>query len=76
MNIKTIMSVLLAALSLIFIIQNFAVIEVSFLFWTLSISSSVLMFLILLIGFILGRLLHNYSFNSIKKIINEGKKAE
>lgn len=67
MNFKIILSVLLAGIALIFIIQNFAVIEIRFLFWTLSISNSVLMFLILLTGFILGRLLHNYSIHRSKK---------
>ena len=61
MNFKIILSVLLAGIAVIFIIQNFAVIDIRFLFWTLSISNSVLMFLLILTGFILGRLLRNYS---------------
>jgi uncharacterized integral membrane protein len=61
MNFKIILSVILAGITLIFIIQNFAVIDIRFFFWTFSISNSVLMFLLLLTGFILGRLLHNYS---------------
>jgi uncharacterized integral membrane protein len=67
-NIKIILSVILGGFAVLFIIQNFAVISIRFLFWTLSISSSLLMFLLLLIGFILGWLLHNYSIHNRKKL--------
>jgi uncharacterized integral membrane protein len=67
-NIKIILSVILGGFAVLFIIQNFAVISIRFLFWTLSISSSLLMFLLLLIGFILGWLLHNYSIHKSKKL--------
>jgi putative membrane protein len=67
MRFKIILSVILAGLALLFIIQNFAVINIRFLFWTLSISRSLLMFLLFLIGLILGWLLHSYSIHSRKK---------
>ena len=70
-NIKIILSVILGGFAVLFIIQNFAVINIRFLFWTLSISSSLLMFLLLLIGFILGWLLHNYSIHSRKKLMKK-----
>ena len=66
MNFKIILSVILAGLVLLFIIQNLTAIKVSFLFWTLSISSSFLMFILFLIGFILGWLLHSNSIHSRK----------
>jgi uncharacterized integral membrane protein len=67
MNYKLILSVILGALAFIFMIQNFDVINIRFLFWTISISNSLLMFLLLMLGFVLGRLLHNYSIHRSKK---------
>ena len=70
-NFKIILSVVLGGFAVLFIIQNFAVISIRFLVWTLSISSSLLMFLLLLTGFILGWILHNYSIHSRKKLIKK-----
>ena len=70
-NFKIILSVVLGGFAVLFIIQNFAVISIRFLVWTLSISSSLMMFLLLLTGFILGWLLHNYSIHSRKKLIKK-----
>jgi len=70
MNFKIISSMILAGLALLFIIQNFAVIDIRFLFWTLAISCSLLMFSLSLIGLILGWLLHSYSIHSRKKAKN------
>lgn len=67
MNFKIISTGILAGLALLFIIQNFAVIDIRFLFWTLSISRSLLMFSLFLIGLILGWSLHSYSIYSRKK---------
>lgn len=60
-RIKIMISIVLASLALVFIIQNFAVTNIRFLFWTLSISSALLMFLLLLAGLIFGWFLHSYS---------------
>jgi putative membrane protein len=54
MRFKIILSVILASLALLFIVQNFAVIDIRFLFWTVAISRSLLMFSLFLIGLILG----------------------
>lgn len=70
-NFKIILSVILGGFAVLFIIQNFAVINIRFLIWTLSISSSLLMFLLLLTGFILGWILHNYSIHNRKKLIKK-----
>ena len=66
MKMKIILGVILAGLALIFIIQNISVTDIRFLFWTLSISSALLMVLLCLTGFILGWLLHSYSMHSRK----------
>jgi uncharacterized integral membrane protein len=57
LNYKKIISLVLAALTILFILQNIAVINISFLFWTFFISRSVLIFLVLLIGIVIGWLL-------------------
>jgi uncharacterized integral membrane protein len=67
MNFKIILIVILSSLVILFIIQNFAVIDIRFLFWTFSISRSLLMFLLFLIGLILGWSLHSYSIHNRKK---------
>jgi uncharacterized integral membrane protein len=72
MNAKLITGIILAALALLFIIQNVTVMELRFLFWTLSMSRSLFMFLILSVGIILGWLLHG--FFTRRKSITPGKK--
>jgi putative membrane protein len=61
MNYKLILGIALAGMAVLFIIQNVTVVELKFLFWTLSMSRALLMLLILSLGFILGWLLHGYS---------------
>ncbi len=60
MNFKLVMILILASLAVIFIIQNVAVVEVSFLFWSISMSRALLIFILLVIGFTLGWFLHSY----------------
>ncbi|MFC1493019.1 lipopolysaccharide assembly protein LapA domain-containing protein [candidate division KSB1 bacterium] len=60
MRTKIIVSLAIIGLAVIFIIQNAAVVETRFLFWTLSMSRSLLIFIILLIGIIAGWVLHSY----------------
>ena len=61
MNIKMIISLVLAGLAVIFIIQNVTVVEVRFLFWTLPLSRALLIFLALAIGIIVGWTLRSLS---------------
>jgi len=60
MNFKLILIITLTSLVVIFITQNVAVVEVSFLFWSVSMSRALLIFFLLIIGFILGWFLHSY----------------
>jgi len=60
MNYKLTFSIVLAGLAVLFIIQNVTIVELKFLFWTLSISRALLMFLVLSMGIILGWLLHSH----------------
>ena len=63
MNIKLVLGLILAGLAVLFIIQNVAVAEIRFLFWTIAMSRSLLMFFILAIGIVLGWLLHSFIMN-------------
>jgi len=60
MNIKFILIIILASLAVIFITQNVAVVEVSFFFWSISMSRALLILFLLVIGFCLGWFLHSY----------------
>jgi len=61
MNAKLIICLILAGLVVIFIIQNVTVINIRFLFWTLSMSRALLMFFVLAIGMVIGWSLHSLS---------------
>jgi putative membrane protein len=67
MNLKLVLGIILAGMAAVFIIQNVTSVNLTFLFWTLSMSRALLMFLILSLGIILGWLLHG-SFKRMKTI--------
>ena len=50
----------LAGIALIFIIQNFAAVDLNFLLWSVSMSRALLIIFTLAIGFLLGWFLHGY----------------
>ncbi|RJQ81280.1 MAG: LapA family protein [Desulfobacteraceae bacterium] len=70
MNAKLIIGLILAFMVILFTIQNVTVMELRFLFWTLSMSRSLFMFLILSVGIILGWLLHG-GFNRRKNMTQD-----
>ena len=69
MNLKLILLIILASLVVIFLTQNVAAVEVTFLVWSISMSRALLIFFTLVIGFILGWSLHSYL--SYRKAKNE-----
>ena len=71
MNVKLTVGMIMAGLVFVFIIQNFAVMELGFLFWTLSMPLALLMFLILSAGIFMGWLLRG-SFIRRKGIAQDG----
>jgi len=71
MHVKLFLGLLCAGLAVIFILQNAAVVEVKFLFWTLALSGALLMFILLSLGVIIGWLL-----NSVNRIRRDRTKAE
>ncbi len=60
MNIKLVTVLILAGLVVLFIIQNVAVVEIQFLFWSIHMARSLLLFLVLAIGMIIGWFLHSH----------------
>ncbi len=60
MNYKMILIFILSGLAVLFIIQNVAVVEVQFLFWATQMPRSLLMFILIAIGFVIGWFLHGY----------------
>lgn len=61
MKLKASITFVLIALSVVFIAQNIEVVEVHFLIWQLNISRAMLIIFLLLIGFVIGWLLHGYA---------------
>ena len=72
MSFKMIFSIVMAGMTILFIMQNVPSVEVTFLFWTLSMSRALLMSLILSIGIILGWLLHSH-FKRLKTVSMQNK---
>jgi len=60
MHLKLGLVVALSCLVLIFVAQNVDVVQISFLFWSIVLSSAVLILFTVLIGFLLGWFLHGY----------------
>ena len=60
MHTKLVVSLVLAGLAVLFIVQNAAVVDIRFLFWKISMSRALFMFFMLAIGILLGWMLHSY----------------
>ena len=60
MNFRLTLILILSSFAVLFIAQNSNVVEISFLFWRASMSSALLIFFTLMIGFLLGWFIHSY----------------
>lgn len=60
MSFRLILTVVLAALVVVFVLQNTAVVEIRFLFWTVAMSRALLIVVMLVSGMALNWLLHGY----------------
>lgn len=58
MNIKLIAILILCGLFLLFVVQNIAMVEVQFLIWSARMPRSMLMFLALAVGVVIGWFTH------------------
>ena len=68
MNYKIVLILILVFLAVLFIIQNVAVVEIQFLFWSIQMSRSLLMFLLVAIGIIIGWFLHSFFKHRRKQV--------
>lgn len=60
MNLRLLLMLVLSSLSVLFIAQNVAVVEIGFLYWHASMSSALLIFFSLVTGIVLGWFIHSY----------------
>jgi uncharacterized integral membrane protein len=60
MNSKLTLILVISTIVVLFIIQNVAIVEIQFLFWSMQMSRSLLMFALLAIGIIIGWVLCSY----------------
>jgi uncharacterized integral membrane protein len=60
MNLKLALVLILSSMAVLFIAQNVAVVEIGFLYWRVSMSSSLLIFFTITMGFLLGWFVHSY----------------
>ena len=65
-SIKSIISLLLVIVVLIFSIQNIAAVEIQFLLWHFSIPRAMLIVILLGVGFVIGMLFHSLVFHRRK----------
>lgn len=59
-NYKLITILVLAGLLVVFIVQNTAVVEIRLFFWTLAMSRSLMFFLLVCIGIVIGWFLRGH----------------
>ena len=60
MKYKLTAVIVLVFLAVVFIVQNAAVVDIKVFFWTISISRILLMFILLIIGIVIGFLFNSY----------------
>lgn len=60
MNVKLISILILVGISILFILQNFANVEIRFLFWSVQMPRAIFMFLLLLVGVATGWIMHGH----------------
>jgi len=60
MNARLILLLCISGLAVLFVTQNVSVVEVTFFFWTVSMSRALLIFFTLAIGLVIGWFLHSY----------------
>ncbi|MDH2918737.1 MAG: hypothetical protein PXX73_06055 [Sideroxydans sp.] len=60
MSFKLVLILILGSMAVLFIAQNFTLVEIGFLYWRVSMSSAALIFASLMTGFVLGWSLNSY----------------
>jgi uncharacterized integral membrane protein len=73
MSFHLVLVIALAGISLLFIIQNVAAVDVTFLLWSVSMSRALLIIITLATGFLLGWFLHSYYSYRTRKVMGISK---
>ncbi len=60
MNLKLGIIIFLASLIGLFVLQNIEQVQVSFLFWSISMSRAIMLFFVILMGIVIGWLLRGH----------------
>jgi putative membrane protein len=60
MHYKIVLVLICIGLTALFIIQNVAVAEIRFLFWSVQMSRSLLLFFLVALGMVIGWFLHSF----------------
>lgn len=60
-NAKSILSIILITLSVIFLLQNMVTVRIEFLIWSLAVPRALMVVILIGIGFIIGLLVSNFS---------------
>ncbi|MDG4811630.1 lipopolysaccharide assembly protein LapA domain-containing protein [Hydrogenovibrio sp. 3SP14C1] len=63
-NAKSILSIILITLSVIFLLQNMVTVRIEFLIWSLAVPRALMVVILIGIGFIIGLLVSNFSNHS------------
>jgi uncharacterized integral membrane protein len=71
MPIRFVVSLTLLGAALLFMLQNVGVVEIRFLIWSVSLSRSLLLFAVLLIGVLIGWLWHSLWLRRARKQTRE-----
>ena len=66
-DFQKILIVLFIGIIVLFIAQNVAAVEIQFIVWSIRISRALLFFIILLIGILIGWVVHSYHQHRKKK---------
>lgn len=61
MHARLILGLVLIGAAVLFILQNIGIIEIRFMVWSVSMSRSLLLFIVLFIGVVIGWLWHGVS---------------
>jgi uncharacterized integral membrane protein len=70
-KMKFILGLIFGILVVIFIFQNIEVVQINFLFWSISVSRALMVFLIFLIGILVGAILKSVHTDRKKKANKE-----
>lgn len=67
MQFKKIAALVLTAIMALFIVQNMAVVEIDFLFWSFSLPRALFLLVVLATGVLIGWLWHSYLLHGKKE---------